>query len=302
MLWPTTTAPSISSRSHTHAMSSACDRHRIVIFRGITSAVTAEIDAENTVIHLEVFDLGGKERTVARPSVYEHHRRATRSGLLVRQLQTGPVHGGHLCPPRTAWSLGPLRVALRVAIPVEYRLCRLECRHRGQAALGCFGGEGRVVTHCARARIHDTPTGEAKCLYAPSQTYADRPDDEAAQRSDHEQKTEGVTEEPGYADHYPGDQDEQAVEQLSGGHLSSLRLPGSGLARQVLTRLTMKGPRELTATRIASAQRKPICSATTTNEAISAPMKTRMPSRTRRNQSNPGSGKSDKTRRDGLLQ
>jgi len=68
------------------------------------------------------------------------------------------------------------------------------------------------------------PTDEAKCLYAPSQTDADRPDDEAAQRSNHEQKTEGVTDEPWYADHYSGDQDEQAVEQLSGGHLSSLRL------------------------------------------------------------------------------
>ena len=71
---------------------------------------------------------------------------------------------------------------------------------------------GAGVDHlpvAGRGRLN--PTGD------PAATH---PDDQAADRPDHQQQAEGIADETGDTDQYPADQDHQSVEQLGGGHFS----------------------------------------------------------------------------------
>lgn len=56
-----------------------------------------------------------------------------------------------------------------------------------------------------------------------------RPNEEVAERSEHEQQPESITDEARNADQHPTDEDDQPIQQLPGRHLSSSQpLPGVG--------------------------------------------------------------------------
>jgi len=79
----------------------------------------------------------------------------------------------------------------------------------------------RLVANRAGSGIPHTPAAETNRRYSSGQPVSNSPDDELAQRANHEKQTEGIADEPGHANQHSGHEDDQAVEQLPGGHLSS---------------------------------------------------------------------------------
>jgi hypothetical protein len=69
-----------------------------------------------------------------------------------------------------------------------------------------------------RPDADDAPAPGVDGLYAPGEPVADRPDEKVAHRADHEEQTEGVADEPRYADHDPANEDDQPVEELPRGY------------------------------------------------------------------------------------
>ncbi len=65
------------------------------------------------------------------------------------------------------------------------------------------------------------PAIGANRLHPPGQPVAGSADSEVAHGPDHEEQTEGVTDEPRDADHHPAYEDDKPVEQLPGGHLTA---------------------------------------------------------------------------------
>jgi hypothetical protein len=85
----------------------------------------------------------------------------------------------------------------------------------------------KVIALRSCTGIDHLPGARSSPLESPGQPVAEQPDHEVAHRTDHEQQTECIANEPRYEDHHSADEHEQPVEQLPGRHLSPFQpLPG----------------------------------------------------------------------------
>jgi len=85
----------------------------------------------------------------------------------------------------------------------------------------------KVIALRSCTGIDHLPAARSSPLESPGQPVAEQPDHEVAHRTDHEQQTECIANEPRYEDHHSADEHEQPVEQLPGRHLSPFQpLPG----------------------------------------------------------------------------